>query len=85
MRLSELITVLSLHSGHAWSDRPDDPPHVQEDPEVYLVDAWGANHAIGEVRLDFAPTTLSEADEDVRHPVVELFQLAAQGSEPAKS
>lgn len=75
MRLSELIRELGLRSGRAWSDHPEDPAHLQEDPEVWLVDVYGGKRSIGEVRLDFAPQSLSEADEDVRHPVVELYSI----------
>lgn len=79
MKLSELQAILGLHSGQAWSSRPQDPPHVQEDADVWLVDHWGGKHPIGEVRLDFAPETRAEADADVRHPVIEIYPVLEDG------
>lgn len=42
MKLSELMQQLAIVSGRAWMDHPDDPAHVQEDPDVFLFDDYGS-------------------------------------------
>jgi len=77
-----LQRILGMHAGRAWGSRGGDPEHVQADPEVWLVNEWGGKVRIGEVRLDFAPLTLVEADTDTRHPVVEIFPVFDEAAVP---
>ncbi len=47
-----------------------------EDPEVYLYDRYGGRSQVGDVRLDWQPETMEEAETDVSHPVVEFLPPA---------
>ena len=66
MKLSELQKRLEYLMGDALR-RQD------EDPHVFLVDRYGARVDIGELRLDWVPETLDEAETGERHPVVEVI------------
>lgn len=68
MKLSELQRRLAVLMGEAMA-RGD------EDPEVMMFDRYGGHRAIDDVRLDWVPWNMEEAESDVRHPVVEFLPI----------
>lgn len=64
--LSEVQTRLAQLMGEAMQ-RGD------EDPKVYVIDRYGGRSPVGEIRLDWQPETMEEAEADVRHPVIEFL------------
>jgi hypothetical protein len=65
MRLAELQRELARAMGKASR-------RSEEDPRVYMVDGFGRHTEIAEVRFDLQPETITEAEADIRHPVVFL-------------
>jgi hypothetical protein len=66
MRLSELQKHLARLAGEAMN-RSD------EDPEVWMFDIYGGKREVAAARLDFTPTTMAEAEADIRHPIIDLM------------
>lgn len=69
--LSRVQDRLSRLLGEAMSNQ-------DEEPRVFVIDRYGGRSVVADIRLDWEPQTLEEAEDGTRHPVVYLLPPAEQ-------